>query len=226
MSETFWLSLIVGLMLAGIMSPSKSTVGASRWGRHLASLAVFVTTISLLWRYRIPENLGGGINAVAVWALCTVVLAVVAYLLGLLAHWLLRGAKRVSEVALPMSRDLAESSVATLKELADGGTKKCPYCAETIKRNAIYCRFCQHDVPSEPERVPTRAPHQTPKLAPLAFQTTAGTSQEQRTGVAPVNTPQPVGTNADTESGCAMYAMYGCTEPALPGSLYCKRHFR
>lgn len=25
---------------------------------------------------------------------------------------------------------------------------------------------------------------------------------------------------------CAMYGMYGCTDPALPGSNYCKRHTR
>lgn len=25
-------------------------------------------------------------------------------------------------------------------------TKECPYCAETIKKNAVVCRFCQSDL--------------------------------------------------------------------------------
>src|SRR6516162_1289712 len=32
------------------------------------------------------------------------------------------------------------------KELATGNTRKCPYCAELIKREAKVCRYCQREL--------------------------------------------------------------------------------
>lgn len=29
----------------------------------------------------------------------------------------------------------------------EGVSRKCPFCAEMVKREAIFCRFCQHDLP-------------------------------------------------------------------------------
>ena len=42
----------------------------------------------------------------------------------------------------------ATSSAAT-RALQNQGKMKCPYCGETIKKGAIYCRFCHRDLVKE-----------------------------------------------------------------------------
>lgn len=50
-------------------------------------------------------------------------------------------------VALPHAL-LAKPNVASLEaqQLADGAHRKCPHCAEVIKREARVCRFCGRSV--------------------------------------------------------------------------------
>jgi hypothetical protein len=51
-------------------------------------------------------------------------------------------------VALPHALLIkADTSALESERLADGSEKRCPSCAELIKREASVCRFCGRDVP-------------------------------------------------------------------------------
>lgn len=51
------------------------------------------------------------------------------------------------------------------RQLAEGGHKVCPFCAETIKRAAIVCPHCQRDLAAQAGLVPPPAPgRRAPKI--------------------------------------------------------------
>jgi hypothetical protein len=52
------------------------------------------------------------------------------------------------------------------RELSAGGSKKCPFCAELVKQEAVVCRYCSRDrstvaepaIPSQPAPAPVAKP--------------------------------------------------------------------
>ncbi len=60
-------------------------------------------------------------------------------------------------VALPHALLLApDRPTLDARAIGDGG-RRCPHCAEIVRREAKVCRFCQRDLPPETIRAPDQA---------------------------------------------------------------------
>lgn len=53
-------------------------------------------------------------------------------------------------IALPMALLLKTDQDAIKEREAVEGLKRCPYCAETIRAEAIVCRFCNRNLQQSP----------------------------------------------------------------------------
>jgi hypothetical protein len=81
--------------------------------------------------------LTGGAMVLIVW--------VALYALGVLLR-ILKGGAILTLAAASLAKDAAEKGAEAVVDFHNRDKKKCPFCAEMIKREAVVCRHCHRSV--------------------------------------------------------------------------------
>lgn len=100
------------------------------------------------------------------WALGTLLLWIIAFPLYLIKRGDIKAkASGKAEEHLHQNHNKSETTVTrspTPPAIPDGNTKKCPYCAETIQKEAKFCRFCKQNINENKPNVVKEKPRTLP----------------------------------------------------------------
>jgi hypothetical protein len=96
--------------------------------------------------YAVKQN--GGFMWVVFWASCSILCSVIANKKGRdEAGWFLLGVLIGPFAILFALAAREDKQLLENRQLRTGRVRKCPFCAELIKREAVVCRHCGNDMP-------------------------------------------------------------------------------